>query len=103
MSIAKWNYGQYGTVSAYFAELFPTGNRYTGASLGYQLGGAMFNGTAPLIAASLLAWAGALWPIAVLVMVSGLISLLTALLSPETAKADISSPPSPSPAETVQA
>ena len=97
------NYGQYGTVSAYFAELFPTGNRYTGASLGYQLGGALFNGTAPLIAAGLLAWAGALWPIAVLVMVSGVISLITALLSPETVTADISSSPSPSPSETVQA
>jgi len=97
------NYGQYGTVSAYFAELFPTGNRYTGASLGYQLGGALFNGTAPLIAAGLLAWAGALWPIAVLVMASGAISLITALLSPETAKSELSSPPSSAPSETVQA
>ncbi|MGV9796607.1 MFS transporter [Mycobacterium sp. NPDC003449] len=84
------NYGQYGTVSAYFAELFPTGSRYTGASLGYQLGGALFNGTAPLVATALFGWADSLWPVAALVMASGAVSLVTAYFSPETANQALS-------------
>ncbi len=50
------------------AESFSPEVRYTGATLGYQVGAAIFGGTAPLIAASLLqASGGQWWPIAVYV------------------------------------
>jgi MFS family permease len=40
----------YGPQAALFGELFPTSVRYSGASLGYQLGAAFGGGFAPLIA-----------------------------------------------------
>ncbi|MGJ7609676.1 MULTISPECIES: MFS transporter [unclassified Variovorax] len=83
------NYGQYGSVSAYFAELFDTKVRYSGASIGYQLGGAVFNGTAPLIATGLMAWADSLWPIGVFIALAGIVSLVTASLTPETYRKDL--------------
>jgi len=87
------NYGQYGSVSAYFAELFDTNVRYSGASIGYQFGGAIFNGTAPLIATGLMAWAGSLWPIGVFIALAGLVSLITASLTPETYRQDLDTEP----------
>jgi MFS family permease len=44
----------YGPQAAWFAELFDTRVRYSGASLGYQIGAVLSGGFAPLIAASLL-------------------------------------------------
>src|SRR3954463_8237606 len=44
----------YGPQGAYFAELFGTRHRYSGASLGYQLASVFAGGFAPLIAAGLL-------------------------------------------------
>ncbi|WP_454689416.1 MFS transporter [Achromobacter aloeverae] len=83
------NYGQYGSVSAYFAELFDTKVRYSGASIGYQFGGAIFNGTAPLVATALTAWSGSIWPIGGFIALSAVVSLATAWLSPETSRRDI--------------
>jgi MHS family proline/betaine transporter-like MFS transporter len=40
------------------AELFPVPQRYTGLSVGYNVGSALFGGTAPLIAALLIEWSG---------------------------------------------
>ena len=45
----------YGPQGAYFAELFGTRVRYTGASVGYQLASVFAGGFAPLIAVALLA------------------------------------------------
>jgi MFS family permease len=44
----------YGPQAALFAELFPVKVRYSGASLGYQLGAVVGGGFAPIIAAALL-------------------------------------------------
>lgn len=44
----------YGPQAALFGELFPTTVRYSGASLGYQLGAAFGGGFAPLIATFIL-------------------------------------------------
>lgn len=43
----------YGPQAALFAELFPVELRYSGASLGYQLGTVLGGGLAPMIAATL--------------------------------------------------
>ena len=48
----------YGPQSALFSELFSAEIRYSGASLGYQLGAILGGGFAPIIATGLLAWNG---------------------------------------------
>ncbi|MFD2397008.1 MFS transporter [Prauserella oleivorans] len=48
----------YGPQAAWFGELFDTRVRYSGASLGYQIGAVLSGGFAPLIAASLLVAGG---------------------------------------------
>ena len=47
-----------GPFFAAVADLFPTAQRYTGLSVGYNIGAALFGGTAPLIAALLIEWSG---------------------------------------------
>ena len=44
-----------GPQSALFAELFPAHIRYSGASLGYQIGAILGGGLAPIIATALYA------------------------------------------------
>jgi MFS transporter, MHS family, shikimate and dehydroshikimate transport protein len=59
------------------AESFSPEVRYTGATLGYQVGAAIFGGTAPLIAAWLLqASGGQWWPIAVYVAICAGLSVI---------------------------
>ncbi|GAS85939.1 major facilitator superfamily MFS_1 [Mycolicibacterium brisbanense] len=48
----------YGPQAAWFGELFDTRLRYSGASLGYQIGAVLSGGFAPLIAAALLVAGG---------------------------------------------
>ncbi|MBM3789073.1 MAG: MHS family MFS transporter [Acidobacteria bacterium] len=61
-----------------FSEIFRTQVRYTGVTIGYQLGAALAGGTAPFIATALLqGFDGSSAPIAVYMMLTGLISLLT--------------------------
>ena len=47
-----------GPFFAAVAELFPTPLRYTGISVGYNIGAALFGGTAPLIAILFIEWSG---------------------------------------------
>jgi len=68
---------------AWFAELFATGKRTSGASLGYQ-GAAVVAGFVPFAATALTAavgWVG----VALLMVVIGLVSLAAARSTPETA------------------
>jgi MFS transporter, MHS family, shikimate and dehydroshikimate transport protein len=75
---------QYSLEPAYFAELFDTDVRYTGVSLGSQVG-SIVGGFTPTIAAALLAWAGgATWPIAVFLLVSSLLTAISVLVAGET-------------------
>lgn len=48
----------FGPSAAYISEMFTTKTRYTGSSLGYQIGSTVGNGIAPLAAASLAAIGG---------------------------------------------
>src|SRR5699024_8196640 len=62
------------------AENFAPEVRYTGASLGYQLGAAIFGGTAPIIAAWMFEVSGCQWlPIALYVVVCCFISIFSSL------------------------
>jgi MFS family permease len=66
----------YAPTAALYSEMFPPNVRYSGASLGYQLGGAIA-GFVPLTAASLVGAAGgAYWPIPALVAASGVIGFV---------------------------
>jgi metabolite-proton symporter len=70
----------YSPTAALYSEMFPAHVRYSGVSLGNQLGGAIA-GFVPLIAASLVAAAGgAYWPIAALIAAGGLVGLVCVLL-----------------------
>lgn len=79
-----------GVQSSWFPELFHTSKRTSGASLGYQ-GAAVIAGFVPFIATALLAstgWVG----VSILVIVVGTISLLAAIVTPETAPARVGAP-----------
>jgi MFS transporter, MHS family, shikimate and dehydroshikimate transport protein len=78
----------YGPQGAYFAELFGTRVRYSGASLGYQLASVFSGGVAPLIATALLA-AGGSSLVALYMVGLGLISVVATLLARETYENDI--------------
>lgn len=75
----------YAPMAAFITERFGTRTRYSGASLGYQLSSALIGGPSPFVATALLAWAGHYWPVAVYVMVLGLITFVTVYLASETA------------------
>ena len=47
-----------GPFFAAVADLFPTAQRYTGLSVGYNIGAAIFGGTAPLVATLFIEWSG---------------------------------------------
>ena len=80
ISICVGHNAVYSPTAALYSEMFPAHVRYSGASLGYQLGGAIA-GFVPLTAASLVAAAGgAYWPIAALIAGGGLIGFVCILL-----------------------
>ena len=71
-------------------ELFGTKVRYSGISLGFQIGGAIGGGLTPLIAAAISGWSGgATWPISVFLIVLGLVTTVAVLSTPETSKKSI--------------
>jgi MHS family shikimate/dehydroshikimate transporter-like MFS transporter len=75
----------YGPQAAWFAELFDTRVRYSGSSLGYQIGPVLSGGFAPLIAAALLAvGGGSPWLIVVYFAVLAAITVAAALAAAET-------------------
>ena len=70
----------YAPTAALYSEMFPAHVRYSGTSLGYQLGGAIA-GFVPLVAASLVGAAGgAYWPIPALIAAGGAIGFVCILL-----------------------
>jgi metabolite-proton symporter len=81
----------YSVQASLIPELFGTRLRYTGASLGYQLGSPLAGGLAPIIAAWLVhAFPGQFWPLAEYVIVISAISLVCVTLLAETSRKDIS-------------
>ncbi len=80
----------YGPQAAYFSELFGSRLRYSGASIGYQLGSVVGGGVSPLVATSLLALAGGhWWLIAAYTAGLCLITLVATYLTPETYQEDL--------------
>jgi MFS transporter, MHS family, shikimate and dehydroshikimate transport protein len=75
----------YGPQAAFFSELFSTRVRFSGVSIGYQIGSVLGGGLAPLVATGLLAAGGGspIWVIVYFVAVS-LITIIATLKAPET-------------------
>ncbi len=70
------------TLGTLTSEIFTTRVRYTGVTLGYQIGAALAGGTAPLLATWLLArFDGAWWPIASYLVVLAVISFVAVAVS----------------------
>jgi MFS family permease len=70
----------YGPQAALFAELFPKHVRYSGASLGYQVGTVVGGGFAPMIATALFARHQSSLPIAIYLCAMCAISFVSVLL-----------------------
>ncbi|MFB7115239.1 hypothetical protein [Streptomyces sp. NPDC056190] len=76
--------GMYGPTAALYAELFTADVRYTGTSIGYQLGGVVAS-CVPLAAGALVsAVDSASWPIASIWAAAALVGLVCALVVRET-------------------
>ena len=79
----------FGPVAALFAEKFKAEVRYTGASLGYQIGSILGGGFAPLIAAALFAATGTVISVSVYMIVLCVVSGVAAYYVGETRAARI--------------
>lgn len=75
----------FGVGASWYSELFPARVRYSGASLGFQIGAALSGGLTPLVAATFSTWTGgSTWPISVYLIVLSLISFAATVAAPET-------------------
>lgn len=77
----------FGPIGAFFCEHFGTQVRYSGASLGYQLGAVLGGGLAPTLALGLYSMSGnQTWSVSLYVAIAAAISLACLLLLRETAR-----------------
>jgi MFS transporter, MHS family, shikimate and dehydroshikimate transport protein len=80
VSICVGHNAVYSPTAALYSEMFPAHVRYSGASLGYQLGSAIA-GFVPFVAGALVGAArGAYWPIAALIALGGVVGFVCILL-----------------------
>jgi MFS family permease len=77
----------FGPQVALYAELFPTDLRYSGASLGYQVGTVFGGGLAPFVTASLLAATHTSWSVAGYIDVLAVVSAASIVLLRQQANA----------------
>ena len=73
--------------ASFMPELFGAKVRYTGISLGFQVGAAIGGGLTPLAAAATAGWSGgATWPVSLMLLTLGIITLVAVLQTGETSK-----------------
>ena len=82
----------YGPLAALYTELFSTGARYTGASLGYQVAG-LGAGIAPVAFASVMAAGGGTLTVSIIMAVCCLVSVGCILALRETSTTDLTADP----------
>jgi metabolite-proton symporter len=91
LALAVAHAGMYGPTAALYAELFPADVRYTGTSVGYQLGGVVA-GFVPLVAGALVSAArGGSWPISTIWAGAALAGLICAAIVREPRGCDLRS------------
>ncbi len=87
--VAAITFGQmigFAAGAAWYTELFAARMRYTGASLGFQIGAAISGGLTPFAAAAFLSWTnGAAWPVSMYLIALAVITLCATIAAPETA------------------
>jgi MFS transporter, MHS family, shikimate and dehydroshikimate transport protein len=87
--VAAITFGQmigFSVGAPWYSELFAAPLRYTGASLGFQIGAAISGGLTPFGAATFVAWTGgATWPISVYLIALAVITFIATMAAPETA------------------
>jgi len=74
-----------GTQPSLMGELFSTEVRYSGMALGHEVASVFAGGLAPMLATALLAHYHAAWPVAIMMMAMGLITVITLAYTRETA------------------
>jgi len=85
LAITLGHDAMYAPQASFFAELFPTRVRYSGASLASQLGSVFSGGLSPLIATALLARTGGKsWPVSLYMVALVLITVVSVWLTRET-------------------
>jgi MHS family metabolite:H+ symporter-like MFS transporter len=75
--------------SVTMAELFGSRTRFTQLALAKEIGGILATAIGPVVAATLTAVTGSWWPIAAMLVVYSLITLLSTILAPETRGRDL--------------
>jgi MFS family permease len=80
---------QYGPQAAFFAELFSTHVRYSGASLGYQIGAILGGALAPSIAVLLWTQYGIVY-VSAYIVVASILTIGSVLMLTETSGSDLS-------------
>lgn len=81
--------GIFGVQAAYGVELFGVRSRYTKMAVAKELGSIVSGGTAPLVAAALLALLDAWWPLAAYFVLMATIGFVTTFVAPETRGRDL--------------
>lgn len=77
------------TLGTLTSEIFSTRVRYTGVTLGYQVGAALAGGTAPLLCTYLLSRFDGSWaPIAIYIVAIAILSIIAVSFAPRVARAD---------------
>ena len=97
------NSAMYGPQAAFFSEIFDTKVRYSGASMGYQIGAVFGGGFAPLICASLYAATKTSASISGYLLVMALVTLVSAYLLSETYQTDVDDAQEPTDARGTRA
>ena len=79
----------YGPQAALFSEMFSTKVRYSGASLGYQIGTVLGGAIAPLVATALLAEFGSTFAVSIYMAIVCTITAIAVLIVKETYQRDL--------------
>jgi MFS transporter, MHS family, shikimate and dehydroshikimate transport protein len=80
----------FGIGAPWYSELFTARLRYSGASLGFQVGAALSGGLTPLIAASLMAWSGGkTWPVSLFLILCAMVTAFATHSAPEMANKEL--------------
>ncbi|MFE7169802.1 MFS transporter [Streptomyces sp. NPDC057616] len=87
----------YGPIASFLGELFAPSVRYSGASLAYQLSAIIVSGGTPFLMTALIAKTGSTLPVAVYIMLMGLITFASAWFLPETNSAEVRDDPNATP------